>query len=522
QDLGQYRTGHIHLDIADAAGDEIIDIIYSEDLDPKTDGPLIVGNADRPGDADLATADRYRCRPGRQIWESFWFKGMRYATLIFRNVEKPLRIRRVAVRQVHAGVEEIGAFECSDDRLNKIWRVGKETQRNCMFDSFVDCPWREQAQWWGDARVQARVTAYAFGDTSLLERGIRQVAQSQAADGSLHAHPPADVPAHRLPDFMLTWVASLWDYYFHTGKTDLLREVLPAMHRLFDFFERHELKEGLIGGFTGFWVFLDWKELFKPNFSAVLNFMYLAALRYAAAMCDILGVEAAATRYIRKAEMLTISVEKYFWDPGAKVWRDGWDESTGQQVEQVSQHANTLAVLLDLKPETHLAIARDVLLKSARTKRGKIITASPFFYAYVLEAMIEAGLRAEAIDLIREKWGEMIDAGATTFWEGWEPVSSRCHAWSASPVYHLSQQILGVVPVDVGWKQIRIAPVVGDLEFARGVVPSPLGPITVEWEKVEEDQMAVRVDLPAGIHAEFVGPLGESRSLNPGSHESHT
>jgi len=76
--------------------------------------------------------------------------------------------------------------------------------------------------------------------------------------------------------------------------------------------------------------------------------------------------------------------------------------------------------------------------------------------------------------------------------------------------------------VDVGWKQIRIAPVVGDLEFARGVVPSPLGPITVEWEKVEEDQMAVRVDLPAGIHAEFVGPLGESRSLNPGSHESHT
>ena len=57
------------------------------------------------------------------------------------------------------------------------------------FDALVDCPWREQAQWWGDARVQSLVMVYAFGDVSLLERGIRQVAQSQASDGSLHAHP---------------------------------------------------------------------------------------------------------------------------------------------------------------------------------------------------------------------------------------------------------------------------------------------------------------------------------------------
>src|SRR5262249_27245526 len=40
-DLGQYRTGHLQLDIAQAAGDEIIDIIYAEDLD-KNKFPLIV------------------------------------------------------------------------------------------------------------------------------------------------------------------------------------------------------------------------------------------------------------------------------------------------------------------------------------------------------------------------------------------------------------------------------------------------------------------------------------------------
>ena len=132
-------------------------------------------------------------------------------------------------------------------------------------------------------------------------------------------------------------------------------------------------------------------------------------------------------------------------------------------------------------------------------------------------------LRAEAIEIIRDKWGAMLDAGATTFWENWEGGTiSHCHAWSASPVYHLSQQVLGVMPVDVGWKQVRITPLAGKLDFARGTVPSPLGAIRVEWEKAGEDQLAVRVDLPPGMSGEFVGPLGEVRMLEEGAHEFHT
>ena len=38
--LGTYRTGHLILDIAQAAGDEIIDVIFSEDLD-KSGAPLL-------------------------------------------------------------------------------------------------------------------------------------------------------------------------------------------------------------------------------------------------------------------------------------------------------------------------------------------------------------------------------------------------------------------------------------------------------------------------------------------------
>lgn len=514
-DLETYRTGHIILDIAEAAGNEIIDILYTEDLD-KAGGPRLLST---PASLE-AVADRYRCRPGKQRWEAFHFKGMRYATLIFRNVERPMKIRYVGLRQVHADVEDGGLFECSDDRLNQIWRMGKTTQRNCMFDALVDCPWREQAQWWGDARVQGRVMAYAFGDDTLLARGIRLMAQGQDLDGSLQPHPPSDL-TQRVPDFALTWIGTLWDHYFHTGQTELIHQCLPAVHRVMAFFKKHEIHDGLVGNFEGFWVFLDWQELFKGDLCGVLNLMYLQGLRQAAALCEIAGQTEPAARYLAGAEKAAAAAEKYFWDSAAKVWRDGFDLSANQPVEQISQHMNALAILCRLLPQTHAAIARDVLLKSA-TKRSKILTASPFFYAYVLEAMIQSGLKSEALDIIRDKWGDMIDQGAVAFWEHWDGRQSRCHAWSASPVYHLSQQILGVTPVEVGWSRVMIAPMVGKLDYARGTIPSPLGPIRIEWEKVAGDQLAVRVELPDGMEGEFVDPMGGARTLTAGNHEFNT
>ena len=516
-DLGKNRSGHVVLDIAQAAGGEIVDILYTESQD-RDGGPALLGDA---RGHEEATADRYRCRAGPQRWEPFFMKGLRYATLVFRNLSSPLKLRHVGFRQVHAAVEEVGAFECSDGKLNEIWLAARETLRNCMFDAYVDCPWRGQAQWWGDARIQFRANAYSFGDITLLERGIRQVAQSQGPDGALHAHPPADIN-DRLPDCMLSWAGTLWEHYFHTGRLDVLREHAAGMNRLFDFFARHELRDGLIGGFDGFRVFLDRADLYRSDFSAVLNLMYLQGLRWAAAICHVLG-DACASAYERKATALEAAIERHFFDPSAKLWRDGFDPRANAPIESVSQHANALAILLDLRPETHASIARNVLLKSATARRGKMLTASPCFYAYVLEALFEAGLRQQAIDLIRAKWAGMLDSGATTFWETWDATNeSRCHGGAASPLYLLSQHVLGVMPVDVGWKQVRIAPLSAGLEYARGQVPSPLGAIRVEWEKAGEDQLALHVELPKGMTAEFVGPLGETRNLAAGSHEFHT
>ena len=522
-ELSKYRTGHLILDIEDAAGDEFVDVLFCEQLEGKTGLPSLIPV---DGNSRESRALRYRCRPGRQRFESFFFYGVRYALVVFRNVEAPLRVRRLAVRQVHTAfpdeLEGAGSFTCSDERLNQIWQVGVNTQLNCAFDAFVDCPGREQAMWWGDSRVQALVTAFAFGDTSLLERGIRLVARSQTATGTLHAHPPADVPRHQLPDFMMTWVGTLRDHWQLTGRTDVVADCLPTLHRLFEFLAAHESADGLVGSFAGFWMFLDWVPIFKGDHSAPFNLLYLQSLRWAADLCRLCR-DPAATAYDAKAVKVQAAVERAFWDEKLRCWRDGFDAATGKPVEQVSQHTNTLAVLLGLKPETHAEVAREVLLKSAKAKRTKTITASPFFYAYVLDALAHHGLAAEAVGLIRDKWGDFLDDGATTFYETWSvTIESRCHAWSSSPVYHLMQIVLGVRPTSPGWATVRIAPTPETLEFARGAVPTPHGLLRVEWEKGGEDQLAVRIEVPDGIAAEFVSPDGQRQELDVGVNEFHT
>ena len=97
-----------------------------------------------------------------------------------------------------------------------------------------------------------------------------------------------------------------------------------------------------------------------------------------------------------------------------------------------------------------------------------------------------AGLRAP-VEIIRDRWGEMLDKGATTTWEtfrGWAEdlmygmwTRSWGHAWSSAPAYFLSRYILGVLPLEPGFKRALIAPKLCDLTWVEGKAPTPHGAI---------------------------------------------
>ena len=79
---------------------------------------------------------------------------------------------------------------------------------------------------------------------------------------------------------------------------------------------------------------------------------------------------------------------------------------------------------------------------------------TPYMHHYCVMALLRAGLREEAERHLRGYWGGMLDAGADTFWECFDPlgpqsspyggviVNSRCHAWSCTPAYIIEKHLL--------------------------------------------------------------------------------
>jgi alpha-L-rhamnosidase len=70
---------------------------------------------------------------------------------------------------------------------------------------------------------------------------------------------------------------------------------------------------------------------------------------------------------------------------------------------------------------------------------------------------------------------------------------------------------------DSGWKVFRIEPHPGDLQWARGIVPSPLGNIAVSWTR-GNDQLNLTAIVPEGTSALIkTSDQGEGR-INSGTH----
>ncbi len=77
---------------------------------------------------------------------------------------------------------------------------------------------------------------------------------------------------------------------------------------------------------------------------------------------------------------------------------------------------------------------------------GAVQPTTAYLYHHVVEAMIQCGLRREALELVRGYWG-LVEDGADTFWEAFDPKNSLfspygdvhsnsfCHAWSCTPTY---------------------------------------------------------------------------------------
>ena len=389
-------------------------------------------------------------------------------------------------------LEYLGSFKCSDDRLNQIWQTGAYTVHLNMQDFLWDGIKRDRLVWMGDMHPEVMTANTVFGNQEVIRKSLDYVRDKTAPTDWMNG----------ICSYSLWWIIIQHHLYEWYGDMDYLKEQIPYLRELLKTVVANleETGDGVVEAYQD-GRFIDWPSNDQPDvIHAGLQALSAWALYNAAEIGKWIGDES--------------------------MWTHCSELASGLSEMETDPVGNSqAAALLSLSWSLSIDEASTIILQNGSEKF------TSFMGYYLLEALARSGHYAEAMQLISAYWGRMIDLGATTFWEdfnyndamkaarideivpegkfdihadggAWCYVGLRhsfCHGWASGPTAWLSRHVLGIVPVEPGFKQVMVDPHLGDLEWAEGTFPTPYGKIEVKHKKNPDGSVSSEVKLPKGV-----------------------
>ena len=385
-------------------------------------------------------------------------------------------------------LDYIGAFNCSDDRLNEIWRVGARTVHLNMQEYLWDGIKRDRLVWVGDMHPEVSTVSMVFGESDVVKKSLDFVRDNT----------PPENYMNKFASYSMWWLKIHRDLFWDSGDLKYLKEQKDYIEALLKNIISHTDEYGCCDIEEKF---VEWSSKDTPDEETAFYAMLINGLTAGAELLGILG---------------------------------GSDELAGMCRETIERIGARKYELFGNKQTA--AMAALCGLKDIKNVCSKIICPggaeglSAFWGYYVLQALDESGETDAALEIIRRYWGGMLDMGATTFWEDfdikWAENAFRidelpregkkdvhgdcgrfcytgfrhslCHGWASGPTSFLSRRILGIKPTEPGYKKIIIDPHLGGLDYAEGKIPTPHGVITVRHENTP-DGIKTDICVPDGV-----------------------
>ncbi len=453
-----------------------------------------------------------------------------------------------------------GSFTSSDPLLNRIWSGSVLTAsdmiapgplttdadgRPCpialptvILDGYV----RDRCPYVGDLAVTGMTLLVSTPSAApVLRSMILWFAQNQQADGAIPASPFDDGQSVFF-DYNAYWVDDLYDYVLYTGDLSLAREVWSNLVQLMDvWYPAQAGPDGLLVNSLG-----SFDYAYIPRSGTVVayyNAGYVWALRLAATIATWLGDDSQASAWRARIAPAAPAFSAAFWDASVGAFKDS---SVGPVVHP--EDGNAFAILAGLASRRQARSALDYLTWHDNEPYGATIADNdvwdgypwgfqasqrvyPFMSYFEVLARYAVGFDQSALDLIEREWGNMVDNGpVSTMWEDvgaggtapLGPVPSWDHGWSSGAAPALTSEVLGVTPASPGFSSFDARPHPSNLAWARGVVPTPNGPIAFSWTR-SGDVFSATVDspVPGSITLPVAGAITlDDESLAPQRHRT--
>ena len=388
------------------------------------------------------------------------------------------------------------SFKCNDEKLNKIWEVAEHTFRLCSGIFFLDGVKRDKWIWSGDAYQSFFVNQYLLADPDIDQRTLL----------ALRGNDPMTRHINTIMDYSLFWILGVLYHYEAYGDLEFVRQVYPKMCSLMEFCEGQLDENGFLVGRENDWIYIDWADMDKTGALCAEQMLFAACWQTMAKVSAALGEE--NPEYMEKYEKLIGQIRKLYWDQEKGAFIDSFESGK----RNVTRHANIFAILF------HIATQEEQEKILANVIKNDAIPAitTPYFNFFELDMLCQTGNLEFVLNKIRNYWGGMLDRGAVTFWEEFDPEApvetqydmygdrfgkSLCHAWSSGPAALIPSELLGIRPLSDGWATFEIDPQVpASMQPLEATIPTPYGDIRV-W--LRDNQL--KVEVPQGSSAKFRG-----------------
>lgn len=516
-DNDSLTTAYLSLLFSKGKG-SLITIGYAEALYLEQEAAAKGNRNEVEGKKFVGYEDRIRPDGGtKQLYTSLWWRTWRYVKLTVTTTEEPLEIHDLYGTFTGYPFVRVSSFEAKENtKLNQILDIGWRTARLCANETYMDCPYYEQLQYFGDTRIQAMISLYNTRDPYMVRNALEQGRQSVCAEGITRSRYPAYVDQF-ISSFSLLWICTGHDYWRYRGDEAYLKTLLPAFRGVISWYENF-LREDKSLNYIPYWFFADWASNFdggepiretEVGNSAFQDLLFVMGLEAMADMERAFGIPVYGERYHQMAEGIKQTIRPKYWDAQKGLFADTYDR------RNYSQHVNVLALLLGVVKGDE---AQQVM---QRTLSDKSLTQATIYFRYYLnQALQQVGMGDQLLDNMTA-WDDQLALGLSTWAEQPEPSRSDCHAWGASPNIEFFRIILGIDSDGAGFSKVRIAPALGKLTEASGSIPHPLGDIVVKYKIGQQGALSAEISLPETVSGTFVWK-GKTHSLQPGKQTINT
>lgn len=464
------------------------------------------------------------CKDGVQMFQfPEWFSGNQV------EYTMPASVEVLDLGFVESGfpTEFTGTFECDDDYYVQLYKKSARTLYVTMRDTYMDCPDRERAQWWGDAVNEMGEAFYALDRNAdlLAKKGIYELMRFQRPDGVIFAPIPGNW-VNELPAQMLATQSTygLGTYGLYSGDWATVLDVYPRTLRYLAVWDWDD--DGLVIVRKGGWSWADWGV--NIDLRLILNAWYSLMLDQTiqtgemirdlkngkgdAALQELvkknpsladLDVDAVLKILYAQRESLKKNFNRVFWT--------GTCYRSPEYKGATDDRSNAMAILAGFaEPEKYDAL-REVFKKEEH--------ASPYMEKYVLEALFRMGYDVDALERMKARFAEMVNHEFyTTLWEGWGhhgiERGTFNHAWSGGGLTCLVQFAAGIEPTSDAFRTFKVCPQMGNLKHIATSFVTYYGTIAADLTQTEPGKITLKLTVPAGTTAEVAG-----KTYGEGTHE---